>query len=61
MSLGNRNSAPVQSVRSELLVVKEQNKDLIRLTSPAVVCLQEAVFWWSVVGDVLCAGGLVVS
>lgn len=49
-------------VKSELLIVKEQNKDFIRLKKPSrVVCLQEVIFRWSAVENVICASGLVVN
>lgn len=50
-----------QVAKSELLVVKEKNKGLIRLKTQQSVCLQEVVFRWSVAEDVICGIGLVVN
>lgn len=49
-------------MKSELLVVKEQNKDLIRLKNPAEwFVYRKSFFRWSVVEDVICASGLVAN
>lgn len=61
VTLENKKFSP-SAMKSELLVVKEQNKDLIRLKNPAEwFVYRKSFFRWSVVADVICASGLVAN